>query len=560
MKKHIKYLLGIVLLVQLSSCGADEGFSDFDAVLEITGENLDKGYARTGYTEGYSWWTFNGSDLQVEYTVQLYSGDVRRAVEQYTINNLKPSYTYDGVRNELTKGYWGDWGDHRFYFGLKHNEDGYSIKFQVTWNKTAYCTFLYKLSGEDEEKLLKRLLITDEADENFIEAKEEYMSEVGLEEYRALKSDIQELSRAIGSLDLPSNLGLSNKSLFYIDEFNRTIDDNSESLSPLYLDINNAQENSITIDNNPVSLSVFKEGLAGYVQKEIDSLDLSEYLYITTEHYRNRILRGYPLSKQYRLYHHSDRQNLSPYTTLGLLPNEIEDLYFELGLPKPQRISNYYDLKSEYPPLAEADYKPFFKKVQDTIARLDSNTLRMNQWNDIYLILCRNNGGMFVNSFIVFTGHKSNDFDYYKKFSLDDGAAFYSFYDPKYYNRVYHDSDVYYSLHDRVSMFAKGRKSYYDTTSVGYNFAMEDLIGLYAVEYLNHRISDFQFNNAQADEKYVVFKLSSNDKIFSKLNFDRGEDTFSWTESIKDTISISTEVMDDYYRLVNEVDSVEGMY
>lgn len=552
MKKHIKYLLGIVLLVQLSSCGADEGFSDFDAVLEITGENLDKGYARTGYTEGYSWWTFNGSDLQVEYTVQLYSGDVRRAVEQYTINNLKPSYTYDGVRNELTKGYWGDWGDHRFYFGLKHNEDGYSIKFQVTWNKTAYCTFLYKLSGEDEEKLLKRLLITDEADENFIEAKEEYMSEVGLEEYRALKSDIQELSRAIGSLDLPSNLGLSNKSLFYIDEFNRTIDDNSESLSPLYLDINNAQENSITIDNNPVSLSAFKEGLAGYVQKEIDSLNLLEYLYITTEHYR--ILTGYEADGDYKLYQRkSYRHDLSPYTTLGLLPDEIEYLYFLLDLPEPHRIINYYNLKSEYPPLVEADYKPFFKYVQDTIARLDSNTLKMNQWNDIYLILCRNNGGMFVNSFIVFTGHKYPLHHPDRKANRLDSAAFYSFYDPKHYNRVYHDSDVYYSLHDRVSMFAKGRSQYY-------HFKTEDLIGLYAVEYLNDRISDFQFNNAQADEKYVVFKLSSNDKIFSKLNFDRGEDTFSWTESIKDTISISTEVMDDYYRLVDEVDSVEGMY
>jgi FKBP-type peptidyl-prolyl cis-trans isomerase len=182
MKKIFKYLFATVFLIQLSSC-ADPAFSDLDAVLGVTGEKLDKGYSRTGAYEGYSFWTFDGSNLKVEYTLKmnttieqqlLDNGRVERAIEEYTIENLKPSFTYDEDRKEVRKGYWGDWGNARFYYGLELSEKGYYIKFEVQWDNP-WCNYTHNLSEEDQAEILKRFLITDEADENYIAEKEKLM-------------------------------------------------------------------------------------------------------------------------------------------------------------------------------------------------------------------------------------------------------------------------------------------------------------------------------------------------------------------------------------------------
>tara|TARA_B100000767_G_scaffold122489_1_gene116687 strand:- start:8085 stop:9854 length:1770 start_codon:yes stop_codon:yes gene_type:complete len=482
-----------LLLINLSSC--DAGFSDLDAVLDITGEKLNKGFARTGAAKGYSFWTFDGSDLKVEYTGQLNatieqqilnSGDVYREVEEYTIRNLEPSYTYDEERSEVRKGYWGDWDNHSFYFGLNHGENGYYIKFQVSWNKGSYCTYTHELSGEDESKILNRFIITDESDENYIAAKDEVMRELNLERFKNLRIDKEELERILQDTEIPNQFAFNDKTLFFIDWFNATLDDSTEDWSTDYLDASNQEENSITIDNKKVSLNQFKRDILRYINDRVDSLDVLEYLYVTSNTYH--INNG-----AYGFYFYEE-PDFEQYSELGMGMNKNAN-----------------------------DYRTVYKQVKEKMSDYSLD------WKDIYLFLFKDETGK-VNTYIYKFDpdlSKNRSREYYGL-----GNVYFSAYKTEY------DEPDFYSLHDRLSIFANEYSFDNNNRRWGYKFKLEDFIGYSTLEYLQHRVTDFKFTDATSDFNYIAIKLSQNDKILSQINLERAEDSFSWEDLfVQDTLS-----------------------
>jgi|TARA_B110000879_G_scaffold37934_1_gene52957 hypothetical protein len=503
MKNILFSFLYSLLLINLSSC--DAGFSDLDAVLDITGEKLNKGFARTGAAEGYSFWTFDGSDLKVEYTGQLNatieqqilnSGNVYREVEEYTIKNLEPSYTYDEERNEVRKGYWGDWDNHSFYFGLKHGENGYSIKFQVTWTETSYCIYTHELSGEDDSKILNRFLITDESDENYIAAKDEVMRELDLERFKNLRADKEELESIFQSLDFPNQYAFNEKTLFFIDWFNATLDDSSEDWSPDYLDASNQEENSITTDNKKVSLNQFKRDILRYINDRVDSLDVLEYLYVTSNTY-DIYING---ANGFYFYLEPDFQQFS-----------------ELGMGMNKNAN---------------DYRTVYKQVKEEMSQYSTQSL---DWKDIYLILFKDETGA-VNTYIYkFDPDLSNKRSSANKRSREDyglGNVYFSA-----YKTEYEESD-FFSLHDYLSIFTYEYRFDNYNRRWRYKFKLEDFIGYSTLEYLQHRVTDFKFTDATSDFNYIAIKLSPNDKILSQINLERVEDSFSWEDLfVQDTLS-----------------------
>lgn len=511
MKSCFKYILATVVLIQLSSCG-DPGFSDLEAVLDVTGEKLDKGSARTGAARGYSWWTFDGSDLKVEYTGQLNatieqqilnSGSVFRETEEYTIKNLEPVFDYDEQRNEVRKAYWGDWDNHLFYFGLKYGENGYFIQFQVTWTETANCIYTHNLSGEDNADILKRFLITDEADENFIAAKDEAMSEamseLNEERFRDLTADKEHLELAFKSLGVPTQHSFEDKLLFFIDEYNATLNGSSEG-GLAYIDENNLGENSITIDGKRISLAQFKKDLVSFISDKVDSLPLLQYLYVARE-------------------------------------NSIRDFYYYPD-PGNQRLSEVGFEKFDERTLEE--YKNMVKR--DGLGRL--------YWNDIYLILFKDElgGGEVMKSYIY--KHTSYDHSVSRRrepYGL--GNVYFSTFNPEFY-----DGDIY-SLHDKLSIFS-GEYSFSQQMPDqrwGYSYRLEDFIGYCTSEFLFEKVTDFTFTNAKPDLNYIAIKLSPEDTILSRLRIERDHNSFSWDDIIpiypNDSLSLtkvdSNEVADE---------------
>jgi hypothetical protein len=476
MKKNKLFnLIAIFVLIQLSSC-ADPAFSDLDAALNAAGQKLDRGYSRTGAFEGRSFWTFDGSDLKVEYTLKmnmtieqqlLDNGRLERAIEEYTIENLKPSYTYDEDRKEVRKGYWGDWGNARFYFGLEHSEKGYQIKFNVQWsNGNAWCSYTHYLSEEDKVDILKRFLIKDEADENYIAAKEKLIRELNDKRASDLKADKEELENTFQFLGYPKKYYFDDKSLFFIDEFNATLNGSSVD-GYVYLDENNQKKNLITIDNEKqITVAQFKKDLVSFIEDKVNNLTGLEYLYVARE----------------------DGNSFYYY------PNYPSRELSELGV----------------------QYRNKFLEYKSNIMEKIHN--KMN-WNDIYLILAPDDMGVIMDFIYKYNKNSRNE-DVRRSYGV--GNVYFSS-----YNTSLDYSP--YSLHDKISIFAQEYVLLSDGSRWSYRYTLEDFIGYCTSEYLQrNRVSDFTFSHANPDSNYIAIKLSSNDKILSKLNLKRDEESINF--------------------------------
>lgn len=212
------------LVVQFSSCNSVG--SDFKEVLAIIGDKTLNGGTKMGLLNGRSMWKFEGTDLTLMYSAKmnttmekiiLDNGDEEWAKEEYSIENLEPSYVYDETKNIVRKRYFGDWGTTEFFYTLRTDDtpnkksaatsqsnsmdnrsDAY-ILFQVRWTSkfsNSYCSVRHYLTVEEKEKIFDTYIITDESDENFISAKNDYIEEHGpiekIEEEGLPPDDVEE--------------------------------------------------------------------------------------------------------------------------------------------------------------------------------------------------------------------------------------------------------------------------------------------------------------------------------------------------------------------------------
>ncbi len=97
-------------VVQFSSC--DSVSSDFKEVLGIVENKTLKGGSKMGLLSGRSLWKFDGTDLAIMYSAKmnttmektiLDNGDEEWTKEEYSIENLEPSYVYDETKNIVRK-------------------------------------------------------------------------------------------------------------------------------------------------------------------------------------------------------------------------------------------------------------------------------------------------------------------------------------------------------------------------------------------------------------------------------------------------------------------------
>lgn len=164
----------LIILFSLYSCKSPEEklLEDTIEILKPKTGKLDNGRAYTGLASGKSWWSFNGTNLNLEYTAG--GNSVHRAIENYDITNLKikmdPSDKWDNYYDfedwkeenefvslnefELTPRHYlqGEFGNGTFYLRFKKvfkNERvsnelvesdsiiKYAIMFRVIWNSAS---------------------------------------------------------------------------------------------------------------------------------------------------------------------------------------------------------------------------------------------------------------------------------------------------------------------------------------------------------------------------------------------------------------------------------------
>lgn len=169
------FMLGIVLLISSCSSSSSEKLNE---VIKMVGSDLPKGSSRTGNAYGNSWWTFDGDDLEIEYTAQANlnieqtlegSGKVYRAIEEYSIRNTSESAYLNVDEGVAYLQIYGDWGGSDFYCTLlpsREKSDWYVVYFEVNWNSNASASCSKVLKEKDEiDEIFKIFQIKDKNDE-----------------------------------------------------------------------------------------------------------------------------------------------------------------------------------------------------------------------------------------------------------------------------------------------------------------------------------------------------------------------------------------------------------
>jgi len=510
--KKIKILTTLAVLgtfvLQFSSC--DSASSDLKEVLSIVGDKTLKGGSKIGLLSGRSMWKFDGTDLAIMYSAKmnttiektiLDNGDEEWTKEEYSIENLEPSYVYDETKNIVRKTMRGDWGNARFIYTIKTKDkpnkkitsssesnlinywsDAY-ILFQVQWSNS-YCSVRHYLTVEEKEKIFDTYIITDESDENFISAKNDYIEEVAQDMYWDIIKEKNTADDYIKSNEMRNKYHFkANKSIF-ISEKNATIPRDSAE-SALFLKSKNASVNSIILNGKKLSIDKFKNEIVKNVNSQIESLDVLNYLYVATNEY----------GIQRKFYYFPDTED----KTYSVLGNEGD------ALP---------------------EYRKYFDKINEAKLNRGTENSNLSSWNeDIFLVLFKEKSGKMGNLL-----YKYNQY----------GKGYFSTYNPDAYTEQNN-----YSLYDRLSEFAwkydfpTGTRSY----RAEYSFRMEDLIGYYTAKFLYKKLNGFNFEVGNDDKNYVIIKISKKDNIFSKVKLERKQDSFSWDYEEGDSEMSEEEVL-----------------
>lgn len=499
--KKIKILTTLAVLgtfvLQFSSCGSVN--SDFKEVLSIVGNKTLKGGSKIGLLSGRSMWKFDGNDLAIMYSAKmnttiektiLDNGDEEWTKEEYSIENLEPSYVYDETKNIVRKQYWGDWGNARFVYTLETKDkpknktasssesnlinywsDAY-ILFQVIWSNS-HCSVRHYLTVEEKEKIFDTYIITDESDENFISAKNDHIKQVAQEVAQEMYWDItKEKNTAddyIKSNKMRNKYHFKANNSIYINEKNATIPHDSAE-SALFLKTKNASVNSIILNGKKLSIDKFKGEIVKNINSQIEALDVLNYLYVATNEY----------GIQRNFYY---------------FPDTEDKTYSELG--------NEGDVLPEY--------RKYFDKINEAKLNRGTENSDFSSWDeDIFLVLFKEKSGKMGN--LLF---KYNQY----------GKGYFSTYNPDAYTEKNN-----YSLYDRLSEFAWKYDFPTGTRSerAEYSFRMEDLIGYYTTKFLYKKLNGFNFEVGNDDKNYVIIKISKQDNIFSKVKLERKQDSFSW--------------------------------
>mgnify|MGYP001271085306 CR=1 FL=1 len=183
-----------ILIVFIYSCSSTP--PELSGVLDVLGNEFIKG-SYDGPTSGFSWFTFDGNNLNVEYTTQV-NGNVRRASENYELKNFRYYGSID--RNGKTKKTLiADWGNHTFQLeldnrlkgtllrGEKLTKDTETIDVQVFWGNSS-ASWFGKLNGDQLEKL--KPLFHLEKDDPLIEKHYKYKEEKYNEFSSELSDDV----------------------------------------------------------------------------------------------------------------------------------------------------------------------------------------------------------------------------------------------------------------------------------------------------------------------------------------------------------------------------------
>ena len=197
------FFLGIILLMSSCSSSSSENLNE---VIKMVGSDLPKGSSRTGNAYGNSWWTFDGDDLEIEYTAQANlnieqalegSGSVHRGIEEYSISNTSESAYLNVEEDVAYLQIYGDWGGSDFYCTLlpsREKSDWYVVYFEVNWKSDASVTCSKVLKEKDEiEEILKIFQIKDKSDELYqlaLKKHEKKLEEERLAIIKDIKNDL----------------------------------------------------------------------------------------------------------------------------------------------------------------------------------------------------------------------------------------------------------------------------------------------------------------------------------------------------------------------------------
>lgn len=173
-----KFIILSGLLLILTSCGSKPE-NIFSKTIDILGKNkLNDGQTYIGATSGRSWWTFDEKRLKLEYTT-LVNGNVKRAVEEYDIENFDTGVVFD---KEIPRYYiYGDFGNYKFRLRFKKvfkgdyvsydlgksDKNQYAIRFEVEGNnwRSTWDRFI-DLNDKRGEKLYELFYDVKDSDAN----------------------------------------------------------------------------------------------------------------------------------------------------------------------------------------------------------------------------------------------------------------------------------------------------------------------------------------------------------------------------------------------------------
>ena len=187
--KFLIYIIKLITIIAVVGCGS-KAESDFNTVIEVMGDKFEKGDAQTGGASGFSWFTFDGDNLTVEYTAQANvtieqtltnSGNIYRETETYSLGDFKIEGRVDDDGN-ISKLISGKWDGNKFFYitfnkinkgksldefggeliGKFAEKDRWKMRLGVTWNDTAYAVWKGLLSLEQESELLPILELNEQ--------------------------------------------------------------------------------------------------------------------------------------------------------------------------------------------------------------------------------------------------------------------------------------------------------------------------------------------------------------------------------------------------------------
>ena len=300
---YIKHLIFLFISI-VSFTGCNSSYSTLDKTLEILGTNkFNKGSSVTGGGSGFSWFTFDGKDLKVEYTIQantsleqviLKSGNVYRDIEENTINDLHESGQYIPETEEVVLKLVGDWGSRYFESTLDYVKKGdyvnstikeskidqYVISFFVKWNDNSYAYYCRPLNKNELKSLRDIYIINDKENPLFSESIEKYNCKIGREEEEDTYWITQDFSEGREWKSFKNNFEIGSDSYYLITPFTKENTHSIRSVSCGYEHVlfDKSELLKFKYENKTYGLNDIKIKLIDYLQQEVRNVSITEYI------------------------------------------------------------------------------------------------------------------------------------------------------------------------------------------------------------------------------------------------------------------------------------------